>query len=326
MTTLAIIGAGIAGRSLIYALAKQQKAYSKIVVFDSDTFARTCSFRSTAIAAPRGVSTGHSDLGDLIVRGFETLKNHVEMDRPQGIFPITQFTAAMSKLDQFKKRYPTGAVVDSFLNFQLKHEIYLAKEDAYLFDPELYLNWLLDQARPLEFEMINSFVTQLNPTESGVEVKTHHGQVFQFDKVIFTGGSFNRFWGNQKVGRPVHGSYFEFKNVQLGDVPFSLTLEGDNLVYHAHSQKLLVGSTSKDVTHCQAFEKELRAIYQRLKERVKVDLPPIEYGQIITGMREKASKRAPYVLREGNIIWFGGLYKNGYSLSLHLAKKLATIL
>jgi hypothetical protein len=43
----------------------------------------------------------------------------------------------------------------------------------------------------------------------------------------------------------------------------------------------------------------------------------------VTGMREKAAKRAPYLSLEGKTAWLGGLYKNGFSLSLHLGLQLA---
>lgn len=319
MTTLAIIGGGIAGRSLLYTLAKKKKNFSSIVLFDSDSFARTCSLRSTAIVAMRGVTVGHSDLGDLLVAAFKTFSEHINLDRPQGVFPITQYSGATSKLDQFQKRYPAGSEGTDFPTFALKKPIYMAAEPGFLIDTQMYLKWLTDQTAQLPLSLKNEFVTAVNENEAGVEVKTQTGETTTFDKVIFAGGIYNRFWNPKKAGRPVHGSYLEFSNINLGRESFSLTLEGDNFVYHGHTQKLLLGSSSRADAHELPVMQDLVGIHDRLSKLLDVSLPPIESARILTGIREKSSKRSPYSSVEGRTAWIGGFYKNGYSLGLHMS-------
>lgn len=316
MTTLAIIGGGIAGRSLIYALAKQKKTYSKIFLFDSDDFAHTCSLRSTAIVAPRGVSDGVSDLGDLIATSFKTFSAHVQKDSPRGVFPITQYTAAITKLDQFQKRYPSAAVQKNAL---LKDELLLATEAAYLIDTKMYLEWLLENSTELPLTIKNDFVTQINEGT----LKTHNGEEFKVDHVVFAGGVHNQNFAFKTKAKSVQGSYYEFSSVDYGPDSFSLTLEGDNLIYHAHSNKLLIGSTSQEAFHEWPAEHELQQIYQRLSARFARELPLMNSAIIKTGLREKAPKRTPYLITEGNLTRIGGFYKNGYSLGLHLGQKLA---
>ena len=323
MTTLAIIGAGIAGRSLIYALAKEKKTYSKIVVFDSDIFAPTCAFRSTATVCTRGVTRGHSPLGDLIVEGIATFQKHVEEDQPLGIYPIKQYTGAITKLEQFKKRFVDGEVQKTFAHFELNESTYVSIEDAHMIDPAIYLKWLRDQSTDLNVEVFDDFVVQVDPLKEKVLVKTQSAKEYVFDKVVICGGAASRFWGHPKTGKPAQGSYLEFSGVDFGLESFALTLEGDNLVYHAHTKKLLIGSTTEDLVHELPVLNELVPIYQRLSQRVQLNLPALKTGRVVTGLREKAAKRSPYLFHEGLICWFGGLYKNGYSLSLHLAKKLA---
>lgn len=326
MTTLAIIGGGIAGRSLIYALAKGKKTFSKIILFDSDDFAQTCAFRSTAIVAARGVSSGHSDLGDLLMAAFASFTQHVEEDQPSGIFPITQYTGAYTKLDQFQKRYPDGEVVQSTEHFLLKAPTYLAYESAYMVDPGIYLPWLKSQASDVEWK--NQFVTQVEKCDHGFEITTQALEKFQVDEVVFAGGNYNRFWkpvasaGVQK-SQPVQGAYLEFENCFLGDESFSLTLEGDNLVYHAHSQKILIGSTTESTHVLVGVEQPLHDIYYRLEERLEIGLPPLEEGMIKVGLREKSTKRRPYLEKNENGWWLGGYYKSGYSLGIHLGQELA---
>lgn len=316
MTTLAIIGGGIAGKSLLFALAKSKKKFAKILLFDSDSFAHTCSLRSTAVVAPRGVSTGHSELGDLLLAGYQTFSEHVGRDLPAGVFSITQYSAATTKLEQFKTRYPQGSVGQNFPAFSLIAPIYMATEAAYLIDTQMYLPWLLKEASSLPVEVINEFVSVVNDGE----IKTQTGKVFKCDKVVFAGGASNRFWNEKKAGKPVQGSYFEFENTDLGAESFSLTLEGDNLIYHAHSKKLLVGSTTSDPVHELAPVNKLSEVYSRLQGQLTLKLPPQANAKVIVGMREKAAKRAPYLLLEDKTAWMGGFYKNGYSLGLHLSQ------
>lgn len=319
MTTLAIIGGGIAGRSLLYTLAKKKKNFSSIVLFDSDSFARTCSLRSTAIVAMRGVTQGHSDLGDLLVAAFNTFSDHINLDRPQGVFPITQYSGATSKLDQFQKRYPAGSEGRIFPAFTLKNPIYMATEPGFLIDTQIYLQWLIDQTAGLPLSIKNEFVTAVNENESGVEIKTQSGDITTFDKVIFAGGIYNRFWNPKKAGKPVHGSYLEFSNINSGTESFSLTLEGDNFVYHAHTQKLLLGSSSRADAHELPVRQDLVGLYTRLTKMIDLTLPPIESARVLTGIREKSPKRSPYSSVEGKSAWIGGFYKNGYSLGLHMS-------
>ena len=296
------------------------------MVFDSDDFAQTCALRSTAIVAARGVSAGHSDLGDLLMSAFASFTRHFDEDRPAGIFPITQYTGAISKLEQFQKRYPDGEVVQSTAHFLLKAPTYLAYEDAYMVDPEIYLGWLKDEAVGVDWK--NEFVTEVRKFDRGFVISTQVGGLYEAQQVVYAGGNYNRFWkpvastGVQKA-QAVQGAYFEFQDCYLGDESFSLTLEGDNLVYHAHTQKVLIGSTTETTHLLIGIERALHEIYYRLDEVLELALPPLHSGEIKIGLREKAAKRRPYLEHNENGWWFGGLYKSGYSLSIHLAQELA---
>ncbi|WPU63631.1 FAD-dependent oxidoreductase [Peredibacter starrii] len=327
MTTLAIIGSGIAGRSLIYTLAKEEKSFEKITVFYSDSFTFPCAIHSTAIVAPRGLSSGHSPLGDSIMAGFNEFSRHVELDAPAGIQKIIQYTGATEKLDQFKKRYPNGSVQKLFLT----NETYIATEQAYLIDPTLYTNWLLSETQSMEkyhLELIEDLVIDVEENER-VHIKTQDGRSHSFDKVIFAGGNYNRFWtqlaptSKLKSSKPVQGSYYQFDLIQWDMDSFSLTLDGDNLIWNRPLKRLLVGSTTEDKGHVLPPMEELTAIYQRISNAVTLELPPIEKGEIKVGLREKAQKREPYLFQEGHKIFIGGLYKNGYTLSLKMAKDLS---
>lgn len=321
MTTIAIIGGGIAARSLLFAMAKK-KISGKVLVFYSDSFAFPCSFHSTAIVAPRGVSTGLSPLGDSLFEGFTRFEEHVNNDRPAGVIVVPQYTGAVTKIDSFRKRYPQGKLASQAGRLQLNEECYLAEESAFLIRPRDYLNWLLcESQKSLDIQLINSFVTKIDEGN----ITTVDGKEFSADKIIFATGTQNDLWQNlfpeKKNSKSAQGCYLEFSTVSLGD-SFSLTLEGDNLIYDSEKGTLLVGSTTRESRLELPPEKELLEIYQNLSRRVAVTLPDFRQAIIRTGLREKGPKREPYLLQSGNFSMLGGYYKNGYRVSLVMAEKL----
>ena len=298
-------------------LAKKEISH-KILVFYSDRFAFPCSLHSTAIVAPRGISTGHSPLGDHLVGGFDRFARHVREDNPEGVIVVPQYTGAMTKLDAFKKRYANGSVVRKIGPVELHDDVYFAEEEAYLIRPKEYMEWLVKGSSAT---LINSFVTEVN----GNTIRTVDGGEYTADQIIFTAGVHNSLWSSffpeGKKGKSVQGCYLEFSGVNLGS-SFSLTLEGDNVIYDHERGSLLVGSTTNETNLELPQERQLREIYERVASRVKISLPEFSAGMMRTGLREKASKREAYVLKNGNYSVIGGLYKNGYRLSLYLAEKL----
>ncbi|MFL5786379.1 MAG: FAD-dependent oxidoreductase [Bacteriovoracaceae bacterium] len=317
MTTIAIIGGGIAARSLVYSLAKKNFP-EKLLVFYSDNFAFPCSLHSTAIVAPRGISPGHSPLGDELVGGFERFDRHVKEDRPEGVIKVRQSTGAITKMDEFKKRYPIG---------EMKDGVYFAEEDAYLIRPSEYMAWLLKEAQKnLDLEIIPHFVTEVKDKK----ITTQDGKEFTADKIIFAAGVNNDLWSSlfstPRKTKSAQGSYLEFTKADLGANSFSLTLEGDNLIYDADRKKLLIGSTTKESALELAPEKALKQIYEDLSSRTSWQLPDFQTAIIRVGLREKGPKRESYILNEGHYSMIGGLYKNGYRLTLYLAEKLLSSL
>ena len=332
MTTLAIIGNGIAARSLIYTLAKEQKFFEKITVFYSDKFAFPCTLHSTAIVAPRGLSSGHSALGDLLLESFKTFSEHVNFDHPAGVTKITQFTGATTKLENFKSRYPNGEMKKDLGPFSLKNETYVATEDAFLVDPQTYSDWLVEESKVMEqtkhLEFIEDFVISIEENER-IHIKTQNGRNLSFDKVVLATGSYTRYWkdifreSKIKSSKAIQGSYFEFNNVGWSMPSFSLTLDGDNLIWNRELKRLLIGSTTLETHLVLPPKKDLLKIYERLKASVDLPLPDVSKGEIKVGLREKASKRTPYLQAEGSVIFVGGFYKNGYSLGLKMARDLS---
>lgn len=324
MTTLAIIGSGLVGKSLIYTLAKEQKHFEKVTLFSSDNILSPCTLSSTAIAAPRGTSAGLSELGDLLVDGYKTLKEHVELDRPDGVQKIIQYSAATEKTEQFLKRYPDAQKEQTFL----KERAYMSQEDAFMFDPKTYTDWLLKESRISGLEVLDDLVLEITQNER-IHLKTLHGRNLSFDKVVFAGGSYNRFWKELapdtklRTSKPSQGSFFEFQHVSWNRPSFSLTLDGDNIIWNDPLKRLYVGSTTSDDVHYLPPMLELNGIYQRLSEKTSLPLPDRKEAVVRTGLREKAQKREPYLIRRDNMFFIGGMYKNAFTLALRMTRSLS---
>lgn len=333
MTTLAIIGSGIASRSLLYTLAKEKKSYSRILVFSSESFAPACSLRSTAIVAPRGVRRGVSPLGDQIMDGYDVFLNHAKHDHPQGVSFGIQYTSANQKEDQYLKRFPDAQRASSFSDYSFKSQTLLSVEEACIVRPEIYLKWLMTKSKDvLNIFEIEKFVTSISQNEEGVQIKTQDEEVYHVDQLVLAAGHSNRFWKNLvpdsvlETSKRAKGTYIEFSNVHLGPASFSLSHNGHNLVYRADAQNLLVGNTTSDEEHDLPNLEELENIFEQLSLELNFPFPSFVSGKIIVGIREKARKRAPYLFENGRIVFFGGLYKNGYLVSLMMANKTIELL
>jgi len=322
LTTLAIIGFGIAGRSLLYTLAKEKKKYSQIYIFHSDDFAFPCTKHSTAIVAPRGVTAGLSALGDLLMDGFNHFSEHVENDVPLGVKKITQYSAATERLGPFKKRYPHGHESLTVGPLHLLDKTYLITERAFMIDPVIYQDWLYSSSKNLPIIDINEFVTQMEKKDQ-IILTTHSQQKITVDEVVVSAGVYTRFLQGPVKSKPVQGSYLSFKDINLKSDSFSLTLDGDNIVYHADQKILLLGSTSIEAGHELAPMNDLKNIYERLCQKTQMTLPPISEADIFVGLREKAPKRLPYLMSDEKIHFLGGYYKNGFTLALKMAKSLS---
>lgn len=327
MTTLAIIGGGIAGRSLIYTLANQQNPYSTILWFESDSFAFPCSLHSTAVVARRGVSAGVSDLGDFISEGFKTFSEHAKFAGPAGVSTISQLTVSTEDKTSFLKRYPQAQLTQNILSWKLESPSLVDQEDAYLIHPESYLEWLISKSASLPLQKKNDFVVELIQVESKHQIHTQGGQTYIADQVILAGGVSNQLWSSLlpqsklEKCKTAQGCYLEFHH-DLSEKSFSLTIDGENLIYNSETKKLLIGSTTHDVIHELAPRLELQAIYENLRSKINCPLPDFSHGLILVGKREKAPKREPYIITDGSISAIGGFYKNGFSFGLDQAQRL----
>jgi glycine/D-amino acid oxidase-like deaminating enzyme len=221
-----------------------------------------------------------------------------------------------------------GLVAKSAGPLEFQNEIYVAEEQAFAIDTQVYLEWLLASAqRQISITHLKTSLMEVLPKGKGVEVRTHDGQIYQGDHILFCGGVYQSYWGpflsdvRITKGKCVQGSYLDFSEIDLGETSFSLTLEGNNLIYHAPERILLIGSTTLEALHHLPPTKELRDIYLDLSRDLRLTLPSFERATVKTGLREKAPRRLPYLLARPEVSAIGGFYKNGFTLSLEISSQ-----
>ena len=332
MTSYIVIGAGIGAESFLYQLAQTKNIPNKVIQLSNEAFYPSCSLRTTAIVAGRGISEGHSELGDILSKSYERFQRHVSLDRPEGVFLSPQWTGTKEKIEAFQKRYAGGEITQniSSLDLKLSEEMYLQNEPCFIIDPDLYLQWLRSEAdKKMTITRETDEVIEIVQKSQTWLVKTHSGKMYEADCLFMGMGSYHRFWKTVlpndsliQTSNPVQGSYLVYQNINLGEKPYSLTLEGDNLIYHAHTKKLIIGSTTVQASHFLPDISELKNIDQRLRTLLpQMSWPAFETADIKTGLREKARQRKPYLEKRQNLIVSGGYYKNGYSVAIYLAEK-----
>ena len=288
--------------SLLLSLTRVSHPFTKIFVYDAPDFFPPCTLNSTAIVAARGVSSGHSDLGDLLMSGFTTFSAHIENDAPAGVQKITQYTGTKKKLDEFRKRYPDSVLSLRAGSVGLTDEHVISEEPAFQVTPFLYLKWIktyVSSRLPVEFRQELFMNSEVNA------------------RVVYCGGIANRFWKQDLAVKSAQGSYLEFSKVGFDRPSFSMTLDGHNIIYNDLLKTLLLGSTTHEAIHYLAPEAELRHIHSVLLASTDLPLPHFESGVVKVGLREKAPKRMPYMTES----MLGGLYKNGFSLSLEWSNR-----
>lgn len=329
LRTLGIIGGGIVGKSLLFALAMaDRQKYDRVIIFESQDFAPACTLHSTAIVANRGVLPGISPLGDLIHQGISAFREHVKNFSPHGVYPVYQVSSAIERLDMFKRRYQEFTPADSFRDISFKKELPLVVEEAFYVNPRQYCEWLYQfSAKKMEVLLQNDFVKEID--EENLTIHTQKGEQFKVDHLIFAGNIKNKLWSKlindprTLKSKPVVGSFLVFSDVDWGPESYSFSIDERNLIYRSESRELLIGATSEqgEIYHLNEGEK-LQPIYQYFSKILTKELPDFNLGRIVTGVREKSSKREPYYGTNGHFSYLGGLYKNGFTLSLKMATTL----
>lgn len=304
-----VIGDGVAARSILYFLTKKYPDARICQKFDNDAFV-PCSVNTTSVVSMGLFEEGISKLGNILFHAHEFIENFYKLTGIAGVYPCKQYYLPPNikedplKFKQFEARY--GA---DFIDFK---GLQTVAKDAYLINPEKFLGWLKDQYK----EQVTSQVERVTklPSTSG--------------KVILATSAYTSLFykhANLPEGKPVKGTFFTWNDFRASE-SFVLSRGHFNLIYRKEDGLLLFGANSIEGLNQLHAPRE---VYEKL-EVFKSYMPELgELGgpSIHTGIRHKGKRRTPFYgeVEEG-VYALTGLYKNGWSAGISLAKELVDMI
>lgn len=334
-----IVGNGIAAKLLAFTLYKDKGITATMIA--NEDFAPMCSTRSTAINCLRGTKKGISKLGDLIVDSYEDFVHFYNTFKPEGVEKSFELQIWDKDYDKWQRRYEDFKLINkiSGISSELSSSYEGVRNEAYLFDPINFLNWLDQQ---YEKEFINDYVTSISK-ESNWKIETHNGLQILSEYVIICSSYESSLFSSlirddvEKRtllhSKPVSGTYLRFSINDFNESQFnssqafSLAYNNLHFIYRPFASDVLIGSTSLNNEKRFLPEKEkVTLIYQKISQLLdnSVSLPPIEKGELVAGIRHKAQKRVPFWGEiHDNCFGIWGLYKNGYSFGFKAALEVA---
>ena len=215
-----------------------------------------------------------------------------------------------------------------FLKKELHQTFHYYKSDAYIFDPEIFYEWLDANTT---FELINDRVIAVEEQK----VKTLNGQEFSYKHLYlctsYMSDQFASLVVNEKLKRtllhskPVAGSYlsfpihlFESAEIDLSE-PFSFVIDEIHFIVRPGSGDVLLGATTENQSlSFVPNEKGLQEQYDRFCDYVggALSMPEFTQAKQICGIRHKGQRRTPVwgqVAPGVSAVW--GLYKNAFTLA-----------
>ncbi len=291
---IAIVGAGIAGISLVHFL--KQFGCKDITLYDFNEKSLKTSYNSTAVLSSFGVRKGISEFGDLLSDSFDFTYNWIESLNLSGVNPTVHEYFCLKEKNE-----------ESFdLRFSHLKDF---KEHAFLIDSDIFLDALIKKNN---ISIQSKFISNLNALSS-------------FDSIILCAGALGKLYNlyPKSPGKVKTGSYLLWKNIDYPESFHKDYYKDFYLSYRRSSKRLLLGSTTESMNFIGARDELLKA-YKTAKNIASCTLPSLVDSQVKIGQRHLGEKRKPAIIEHGhNIFSIQGLYKNGWSLGPYLAYKLA---
>jgi hypothetical protein len=278
----------------------------------------TCSVNSTALVGLHGIQCGLSPLGDLLHNSFFQTEEFIKNHKPDGV-------TAMKRLHVDRKE----KLEDRFShNREIVNQTFFAKEmglgvfeQAYSFEPVSFMNWWSDRLFHFGLSPVDEFVTAIED-DRVIGLK----EDYPFDLCINATGALGLKLGFGSPGTLVPGQYLVFNDVCFQDCAindsFVVSNAGFNLIYNKQKSTLVYGGTDeKDELLCPKV-----SVLRKSLDQLLTRFPQFNFTgdcQVKVGARQKAPKRMPQIIEQGNIFHICGLYKNGYTLCHALGQQLA---
>ena len=339
MQTIIIVGNGIAAKSVIFYLTDSSLICPdkvRIIQIADESLAPACSLRSTSTLAIRGVRAGVSELGDQLIEAFG-LWNEFYLDfKPEGMHPIKHISLGDNE-GHFARRFAHLEKDSIMLNKQWTGVI----ESGYVLTPDILLNSIdqINQKRlkSYDYQFKKGFVSSIDRSEK--KIVYANKEECSYDQLVLATGAYSCLffpeleeYGKTKIRE---GTYWSFRG-NIKDQffkkygPYCLNLLGMNLLYRPDVNEYVFGATTDDEQGLMAPNiEETQALFAKMSEHVRsfIDLPDFDSGNLSVGLRHQGPKRKPRTSHiPGDVFILDGAYKNGYMLSLVLAKDVVTSL
>jgi hypothetical protein len=326
-----VLGGGICAQSILFEMCKDDNfnldTLKVAQISRNDSFI-PCTQNTTSVVSLSGTSKGISELGDLIVDSFHYTSLYV---KEHGLSSFKEgdhyfvFPDDPNKKDNFVKRYGNPKqteVSGSNLN--------CSRSENFVVDSTLLIKEMNEEISNNNIEQINKVITDI---KSNGEVICLDGSKYKAKKVICCLGAYsNDFLSHFDLdqldySKKVPGDFLSFKDCDFGPKSFVVSYGHHNLVYRAHLKTILIGGTT--------LKNEIDAVeypaimdqYEYYKSIFPKTLPEFSKAIIGSGMRHKGRKRRPYCGPiSSNVYSIHGVYKNGYTFSFYLARKLLDLL
>lgn len=287
----------------------------------------------------RNTRRGISSLGDLLVDAFTESSHFFETHRPEGVYRcehVHLWQETSVKAPGFFARYQDAWYRDKRippLVRPCKQEWVLARNPAYVIDPERYLPFLARQAR------YDRVIRETVASVSEDAVHLVSGQCLAFDHLFLCAGQYTRLLSDcfQDVTqlhrtKPVAGTYMEFDLADLDkrefcdpERAFCFDVEDVNVVYRPQARTILLGATSRN--DCDSHEPDdgIVALCDQVRTALEgvLTFPDPAKARIRSGVRHKGPRRRPFWGRIApGISAVYGLYKNAFMTANLAAKEL----
>lgn len=337
---LVIVGNGIAAQTFLWSLGKKNRSDAKksqtfsVAHIFSEKRAPACSLRSTASVSLNGIEEDVSPLGDDLRESFFLFENLYRQYSPPGIIPVKQTFICSNESDKAKLVRRFKSLIS--INNNKFNQVYSGFElNSYLINTAVYGEWLQATAevKTTAFEL---FVKGMTIDESGhYQLTLEDNQTVQGKKVLLAMGAHSKIFSSfiqsetlplqEDVNTIKAGSFLQ-RSIDLGDESFLLTIDNHQFNYRAEEKNLFIGSAMT----IGAFEapdvRTLKSIFEKCQSVLSFSIGNFNDYQMHTGLRHKGPRRKFIArrLHPDHQVWqVNGLYKNGYTLSLIAAQKLA---
>lgn len=329
---LLVIGNGLSAKLFLFELFNSNEINCQnltIAQVFSEELAPSCTMRSTATISLNGIEEGISPLGDLLQNSYKSFIEFYDNKKPKGIDQVSQYILASNEKesDKLQRRFSNLVTLDHSMLSKPMSGIVL---DSFLVSPSIFLKWIDLHLNYQNIHKFNDFVLSIaKVSETLFVINFKSGLSLYAKNLILCNGAYSKIFENHfsneiepRDSKVVAGSFLE----KDFDYPssFYFTFDGHNLIYRKEDQKLILGSSSQQGSYECPDLMELKKIYELFCSNTKLNMGPFETFSFVNGLRLKGKKRTPFYglqAKTKNIFLINGLYKNGYTYSFYLSKK-----